>query len=129
MRPVKWGIHIGNNKIPSHIKSDNEAKCLHALHLLNNVATEEQKETLASKNASDSAAREASHEAVQLCMTELLKMKCEVGLKTREQIQRNSSRSRPTAIAIGMRYQKVTAFIEQKKEEERKKIRIARQNG
>ena len=94
MWPIKWGVHIANNRIPSHIKSDNEAKCLHALHLLNNIATKEQKETLASKNVSDSAAREASHEAVQLCMTELLKMEYEVGLKTREQIQRNSSRSR-----------------------------------
>ena len=86
------------------------------------------KRNLSSENASDSAAREASHEAVQRCMIELLNMEWEVGLKTRQQIK-NSSRSRPTAIAIGLRYQKITAFIEQKKEEERKSARIARLHG
>ena len=62
-------------------------------------------------------------------MIELLNMECEVGFKTREQIQKNSPRSRPTAIAIGMGYKK-TAFIEQKKEEECKNAtRVARLNG
>ena len=129
MQPIKGGIHNGNNKIPLSIKSDNEAKCMHALCLLNQVATEKQKEALLSKNAPDLAAREASHEAVQCCMIELLNMECQVGFKTREQIQKNSSRSRSTAIAIGMRYQKITAFIEKKKEEEHTNARIARLNA
>ena len=134
MRPIKWGISISShNKIPPHIKSDNEAKCLHALRLLNKVATEKQKEILASKDASDSAAREASHEAVQTCMTVLLNMEFEVGFKTKEQIQKKSSRSKPTAIAIGMRYQKITTHIEElekmEKKKERKKASMARHNG
>ena len=91
-----------------HIK----AKCLHALHLFKPIATEKQKETLATKNESDSAAREASHETVQHCMAELLNMECEA--KTREETKKDLLPVKTTAIAMGMGYKKKTALEEER---------------
>ena len=99
MLPMKRRIYISIDKISSHdIKSDNKAKYLHALYSLKICCNWRTEENPGSKNISDSAAWEASNEAVQFCMI-LWNVKWDI--KYQRICPKISSRSRPTVIAIG----------------------------
>jgi hypothetical protein len=124
MRPIKWGPSISKNKMPSYIRGDNEEKCLHTLSLVNAFATDEQKQILSSTDAPRIDAKNASNEAVQLCMQELLDLEVATGIK-----KEGSSRLKATVLGVGMRYQKYLKVVEANRLEERKKARMARDLG
>jgi hypothetical protein len=110
--------------MPLYIRAVNEAKCLHALSLVNAFATDERKQILSSNVAPDIDAKNASNEAVQLCMQGLLNLELAEGLK-----KEDSSRLKATVLAVGARYQKYLKKVEDDRLKERKKARIARDLG
>jgi predicted DNA binding CopG/RHH family protein len=106
--------------MPLYILAVNEAKCLHALSLVNAFVADEQKRILSSNVAPDIDAMNASNEAVQLCMQELLNLEVTEGLK-----KENPSRLKATVLAVGARYQKYLKKVEDDCLEECKKGQIA----
>jgi hypothetical protein len=123
MRPLRWDNSIASNAWPAYITAPNRAKCMHALYLLNDVATAQQKEILGSKHSdvSDDQAKEAAAAVTHLCMQKLLEL--ERSLQCKDTAKSTAkSKAQPTAIGIGSRYQKCIAEV-QRREVERKKAR------
>jgi hypothetical protein len=102
MRPIKWGDGIEKNSFPLYVGRENHGKCLNAFYLLEQVATEEHKSILGSRDSSNEHAKKAAKDATQLCMQRLLELESRLSGKE----PREDSRSKPTVIAIGGRYRK-----------------------
>jgi hypothetical protein len=127
MIPLKWGTSISHNALPAIIAAPNRAKCMHALYLLNDVATDEQKEILGSKDYSENEAKAAAANASHLCMNRLWELECE--LEGKDPYAGAQSKAQPTAIGIGSRYQKYLAEMKRREIERKKAARRIMDDG
>ena len=125
MRPTKWGVCINSNKIPAYIHDDNAPKCMHALHLLDRVATETTQRNPEISDCFCFWCKKGFKWGSTALHGRAVEHGVWSGMGKREQIRRTLSRQKVTAIAIGMRYQNIIKLLENEKKKEKKKARMA----